>query len=184
MAKTCSSQLARARRNRLLIKFIRPFEDGFVNGYVLDVGPQFFLIVLINDEIRFNGFQCFRLADVRKLQVPANYAAFVEAALKKRGERMPTKLSVSVASLPELLLTANDAFPLITIHREQVDPDVCHIGRIAELHEGRLSLLEIGPDARWDAKPIEYRLREITRVDFGGGYEGALHLVGGNPVID
>ena len=42
-------------------------------------------------------------------------------------------------------------------------------------------LLEINPDASWDAEPREYRLRDITRVDFGGDYEDALHLVGGWP---
>ncbi|HEX7424334.1 MAG TPA: hypothetical protein VF311_10690 [Terriglobales bacterium] len=36
-----------------------------------------------------------------------------------------------------------------------------------------------GPDACWDDKPETYRLREITRVDFGGDYEEALRLVGG-----
>jgi len=47
-----------------------------------------------------------------------------------------------------------------------------------------VSLLEIGPDAVWDDKPETYRLSEITRVDFGGDYEGALHLVGGSPRIN
>ena len=39
--------------------------------------------------------------------------------------------------------------------------------------------LEINPDATWDEKPNEYKLSEITRVDFGGDYEKALYLVGG-----
>jgi hypothetical protein len=44
-----------------------------------------------------------------------------------------------------------------------------------------VSLLEIGPDAAWDNESETYRLSEITRVDFGGDYEEALHLVGGSP---
>jgi hypothetical protein len=44
-----------------------------------------------------------------------------------------------------------------------------------------VSLLEIGPDAVWDKEPSEIRLGEITRIEFGGGYEEALHLVGGRP---
>src|SRR5215471_587713 len=179
-AKT-RSQLAKARRNNLLVKFASRFDEGSVYGYVLDIGSQFFLLALVSDEIRFNGFNCFRLPDVRALQVPAKYASFAEAALKKRSERLPRKPFVSVASLPELLLTANEAFPLITIHREQADPDVCHIGRVVGLNKRQVTLLEIGADAKWDAEPIQYQLREITRVDFGSGYEEALHLVGGPP---
>jgi hypothetical protein len=175
------SQLTLALRDKVLVKFTRPFEQGSVNGYVIDIGPQFFLVALVGDGIRFNGFQCFRLSDVRKLQVPSKYSAFAEAALKKRGERFPKKPPVVVSSLRKLLLMANRAFPLVTIHREQVDADVCHIGRVIDLNKGRLSLLEIGPDALWDDEPETYRLGEITRVDFGGDYEEALHLVGGVP---
>jgi hypothetical protein len=182
IAKSRSSQLARACDNRLLVKFATRFDDGSICGYVLERGPRFFLVALVSDEMRFNGFQCFRREDVRRLQVPARYATFAEAALKKRGERMPRKPRVSLATLSDLLLTANNAFPLVTIHREQADPDVCHIGRVVELGGGSLSLLEIGPDARWDNRPTVYSLREITRVDFGCGYEEALHLVGGHPV--
>jgi hypothetical protein len=183
MARTRSSQLVKARRDRLLVEFTTRFDKGSVHGYVLDVGPRFFLVALVNDEMRFNGFQCFRLADMREIQVPARYASFAEAALKKRGERMPKKPRVRVANLPELLLTANESFPLVTIHREHADPDVCHIGRVVALNKSQVTLLEIGPDARWDSEPLQYSLSEITRIDFGCGYEEALHLVGGDPAV-
>jgi hypothetical protein len=63
---------------------------------------------------------------------------------------MPRKPRVSVASIEELLLSANRAFPLVTIHREQVDRKVCFIGRVVRIDRGRVSLLEINPGAgRW-----------------------------------
>lgn len=175
------SQLFAARRAKALVKFARPFEPGSVRGYVMDIGPEFFLLSLVNDGIHFDGFQCFRIADVRRLEVPEKYWQFAEAVLTERGEHPPKKPRVLVSSLPELLSSANRAFPLITIHREKADPDICHIGRIVELSEGFVRLLEIGPDGNWDEKPETYRVREITRVDFGGDYEEALHLVGGTP---
>jgi hypothetical protein len=30
------------------IRFNRRFEDGFIRGYVLDVGPRFFLLSLVS----------------------------------------------------------------------------------------------------------------------------------------
>src|SRR5262249_31589272 len=152
-------------------------------GYVLDVGPRFFLLALVSDRIRFDGFECFRCGDVRNL-APDLYTAFVETALTKRREPRPKKPRVSVGSIGELLLSAGRAFPVVTIHRESVDPEVCWIGRVQGIHWGRLSLLEIGPDAKWQDSPQEYRVSEITRVNFGGDYEGALHLVGGDPAVD
>jgi hypothetical protein len=182
MSKIRKSQLALAQREKLLVKFARPFEQGTVKGYVLDIGPTFFLVVVVGDDgVRFNGFSCFRLMDVRRLKVPHKYAPFIEAAQKKLGERIPRKPPIVVDSLQELLLSAGRRFPLVTVYREKFDPDVCYIGRVADVSNNRVSLLEIGPDAGWDHEPESYRLAEITRVDFGGQYEEALHLVGGTP---
>jgi len=181
MAVSRTARLATALRDKTLVKFTRPFEDGAVSGYVLDIGPCWFLLALVGESIRFDGFQCLRLSDVRELRIPHSEAAFFEAALKKRGERFPKRPLIRVASVEQLLLSASRLFPLVTIHREKVAPDVCHIGRVVGIEAGKVSLLEITPDATWDTEATPYRLREITRVDFGGQYEDALPVVGGLP---
>jgi len=167
-------------RNRSLVRFRRPFENGVVDGYVVAVGRDLFLIALISDQIRFNGFQAFRVVDVRDLRSHP-FATFMESALKKRHEPKPRKPKVSVRSLRALLLSATKLFPLVTIHRERVDADVCHIGRLVSVGEKTLAILEIGPGAVWDKFPTRYALTQVTRVDFGGDYEDALHMVGGDP---
>jgi hypothetical protein len=165
---------------RQLVRFDRRFEDSSVHGYVLDVGPKFFLLAVVSDRIWFDGFECFRIGDVRSLR-PDPYAQFVESALKKRRVLMPHKPRVSVASIGELLLSASRQFPLVTIHREKIDREVCWIGRVLGVERGRVSLLGITPNATWEDELESYRVGEITRVGFGGDYETALHLVGGNP---
>src|SRR6266849_8932483 len=174
------SQLELALRAKRFVRFSQRFEAFPIRGYVLDVGPRFFLIALVSDRIWFDGFECFRLGDVSAVMADP-YTHFAESALRKRRERMPKKPRVSVASIEELLLTAGRAFPLVTIHREQVDRSLCWIGRILGVERGSVSMLEINPDASWDDKPSTYRLSEISRVNFGGDYENALHLVAGDP---
>jgi hypothetical protein len=167
-------------RNGQFVRFDRRFEDSAVRGYVLDVGPKFFLLALVSDRIWFDGFECFRIGDVRGFRQDP-HAGFAESALRKRRERLPQKPRVSVRSIEELLVSAGRLFPLVTVHREAIDPDVCCIGRILGVERGHVSLLEITPDATWEEKPRSFRLSEITRVNFGGDYETALHLVGGDP---
>ncbi len=174
------SQLTDAMHDRRFVRFSRRFEQSAIRGYVLDVGPKFFLLALVSDRIWLDGFECFRVADISNVVVDP-FAEFAEKALQKRGERVPRKPRVSVRRVDELLVTAGRAFPLITIHRDEVDPDVCWIGRVLGVKRGLVSLLQIDPAANWDRLPEEYRLSEITRVNFGGDYEGALHLVGGDP---
>lgn len=183
MTRKSNALLTEAMHGKTLVKFWSPFEPGSTQGYVLDIGPRFFLLGFVDDNIRFNGFQCMRLSDLRRLRVPDPYAEFIVAALRKRGEIIRKKPRVSLNSLPELLKSANRLFPLVTIQQQRVKPDTCEIGCVVDITKSHVFLLEIGPDATWDDKPTEIPLREITRVDFGGGYEDALHIVGGSPVL-
>jgi len=139
------------------------------------------MVAVVEECSRFNGFQCFRLSDVRNLEVPDKYAAFAEAALRRRRVQMPRKPAVIIATIQELLISASSAFPLVTIYREGVDPEACWIGQVVSVRGGCLSFREIAPGARWEDKPTEYRISEITRIDFGGDYEHSLYLVGGAP---
>lgn len=165
---------------RQLVRFNTRFDDTSIRGYVSDVGADFFLLALVSDRLRWDGFECFRIKDVQDLR-PDPYVGFVEAALKKRGLRRPRKPKIDLQSVEHLLLSAGKAFPLVTIHMEKKDPDVCFIGSVRGVSDGKLSLLGISPHAQWDTNPDAFPLRRITRVNFGGEYEEALHLVGGDP---
>ena len=181
MSNARRAKLEEAFSNSLIVKFYSPYEPGSVYGYVLDMGPEFFLLALIDDHIRFNGFQCYRVSDVRKLKTPAPAAEFMTNALRLRRESIDEKPDIDLSNITALLLSASQLFPLITIHREKMNPDTCKIGKLIEVNDSHLNFLEIDPDAIWAIKPTTVRLRDITRIDFGGEYEEALHLVGGNP---
>lgn len=179
---TNRESLEEAARRRQLIRFRRRFEDHRIAGYVLDVGPKFFLLALVSDRIRFDGYECLRVSDVSRIEIPTpSTLEFVETALRKRRERLGRKPRIDLSDIDRILLSANRLFPLVTIHREKADPDVCWIGRIRGIDRGRVSLLEINPDATWDEEPTGHRIADITRVDFAGDYEDALYLVGGEP---
>jgi hypothetical protein len=179
-SRSTTSKLSRFLRDGVFVRFETKFERGYVRGYVLDVGPRFFLLSQVSDRVRLDGFGCYRVDDVKNL-TPDPYANFAEAALRKFRIARPKKPKVSVSKIEELLSSANKSFPLVAIHRAKKDPHACWIGRIEEITRTHVALREIGPDAKWDPGPTKYRLSEITSVEFGGEYERALHLVGGKP---
>ena len=143
------------------------------------MGPQLFAMLVLGEDLRFNGFQVFKRREMTRLEVPHKRSAFLESSLRLRRLTRPPKPRIRVDTLGAVLASASRAFPLVTIHRERTDQGACHIGRIAALDYQRVALIEINPGAEWDSQPTLYRLSEITRVDFGGGYEDALALVGG-----
>jgi hypothetical protein len=179
MSSKVADQLREAMRERQLVRFERKFEEHNIHGYVLDVGPKFFLLALVSDRLWFDGFEIFRIADIRNLR-PDPFSDFAERALKLRNEMMPEKPSVDLSGIDQILASAASCFPLVTIHRETVDPEVCWIGKVFSVVKGRVDLLAIGPDAKWEDEPTVYRTSEITRVSFGGDYEEALRLVSEN----
>ena len=181
MGKRLKSQLLRAYEDVLISRFSSKFEKGHTDGYVLDIGQSFFMLARIDDSKKFDGFECRRIEDMRKIKVPAPYATFALEALRKQKQMIRKKPDVSLDSLPEILESANKIFPIVTIFTEELKPNCCWIGKVVELTPRHLTLHKIGPDAIWHDSPTKYRLSEITRVDFGGGYERALYLVGGNP---
>jgi hypothetical protein len=177
MIRGIRKKLKDAIAARILVRLRRPVDPGYGVGYVLDVGPTFFLMAVVNGDVRYDGFSALRADDVGDLRVPDPQMKFVETAFRLRGETKPKKPSVRVTSLQHLLLSASRAFPLVVIHRELADPDACQIGEVVRVTRQKLILKEITPDAEWEDKLGEYRTSEITRVDFGGFYEEALHLV-------
>lgn len=180
--KAKAIELSIARNEKILIRFMRRFETATIRGYVLDVGSTFFLLALVDDRIWFDGFECFRISDISRIMHDP-YASFVETALQRRGDSFPQKPPVDLSSISTLLASANGEFSVVTIHREEVDPHACWIGRVVGIKGANVSLLQIGADATWDKHPTEYDLNEITRVNFGGDYENALYLVGGEPDV-
>jgi hypothetical protein len=78
-------------------------------------------------------------------------------------------------TVEEAIWPATEAFPLVTIHREVADPEVCHNGAIERVNARRV-LHEIGSDAYRNEEATLYRCPEITHVDFGGDYEETLWL--------
>ncbi|MDG2529817.1 hypothetical protein [Caulobacter endophyticus] len=179
-AKDVREELNSAMQARRLMRFHRRFENGWVNGYVVGIGPEFLMLCEISDHIRFNGFGCYRLSDVKNLQ-PAPYPEFIEAALEKRGETQPETPAVVLNSLGDILVTAARLFPVVTVHAETAKSGVCYIGAIISVEGGVVWMQDIDPGAVWEREPIPRQLDTMTRVDFGGGYETALTLVGGSP---
>ncbi|NQU47903.1 MAG: hypothetical protein HQ519_04595 [Planctomycetes bacterium] len=98
-----------------------------------------------------------RFQDVSSCKSPCPTADFQETALAMRGDKRSPEHGVDMSTITSILKSAGKKFHVVTIHSEVDDPDVCFIGRVLATEK--------------------YALDTITRVDFGGGYEGALALV-------
>jgi hypothetical protein len=179
-ATETAAALTSAMAERRLMRLVTRFDEWTITGFVAAEGPGFVMIAVVNDRIWFDGFECFRRPDIIDVASEPK-TPFYERALALRGEVMPEPPAVSLASIEALLETAGRAYRLVTIHREEEDPDTCHIGRVHDILGGEVFLQEVTPNAEWETELEAYPTAEITRVAFGADYEAALTMVAGDP---
>lgn len=178
---TIRSDLKEATANHGLVRILRTIPRGDkLEGFVLDVGSQWLLLHVLSSDVFLNGHAALRVSDVRSVK-PLGITSFWARALKHYAENPRRPGRVNLTSTRTVVETLARRFPLITIHTERRDPNVCYIGIPDAITSQSLRLREITPEARWENESTTYRLKEITRVEIGGRYEAALLAVGGLP---
>ena len=147
-----------------------------LRGFVLAYSETLTLLDVLTDDYFLNGYTVIRNQDVVSYSAYDSPDYFLNRAVQLKGLKPKRAPKVNISDWPLLLKTANQLFPLITIHREVISPDVCHIGTIQSMRVKTFSLFEIDADAEWE-REHRYRFSDVTKVDFAGGYEDALWRV-------
>jgi hypothetical protein len=176
------ADLDRAAQEQTLVRVIRTIRrSDKLDGFVVGVGQAWVLLALLDPNINLNGYVAVRLADVSKVEPRGGPDTFVGRALSARGEWPPMSVDMDLDSVGELIRTAAEVAPLVTLHIEEDDPTLCFIGRPVRFTSRSVHLHGITPEAEWEDSPDVWAFADVTRVEFGGRYEDALALVGGTP---
>lgn len=171
-------ELEKARTRNNVVRIFREEldgPDGWTDGFVVDANEEMVLLQLVDDSVRLNGYQVLFLEDISDFAHPAPFNDFQKKVLALRGEEVVDP-EVELDDLAVLLIDISEEFGLVTLHREEIEPDSCEIGRVVRADAVTYELEEIGSDARWFDDTFEYDLYDITRIEFGGAYEDALLL--------
>lgn len=152
-----------------------------LEGFIVALGPDWFLLHLLDDGMFLNGYVALRMRDIREVAVMGGPDSFPARALRHYGDEVRRPEGVDLATTASLLRTIGERYPVISIHAEVVEPDACYVGAIVETVPDAVILREISPEATWDEETTRWDVEEITRVDLGGRYEMALTAVGGAP---
>jgi hypothetical protein len=149
-------------------------DEGRELGEIVSVGSSWFLLRIIDDSIRYDGFGAMRIDDLSRLDHPHRYAEFVTQALRLRAGTPPPPPRLELDSAEQLIVSACKAARLISIHWEAVAPDECSVGSLDLVDRLEFSFKEVSPAAKWLRDPALHEFRHLTRVDLLRGYEEAL----------
>jgi hypothetical protein len=147
---------------------------GETIGFVVDFSADLILFhVLDTDVFELNGYSVIHAADVKKYRAFNRSEFWLARAVRRFGLTPVHPSGISLSSLPDLLKSTAERFPLITIHMPKRNPDVCYIGDLLSLDKTTFTIDDLDSRANWTG-PRRFRYDDVTRVDFGGGYEKAL----------
>jgi hypothetical protein len=181
--RTRRKALSRAQRGVELVQIRRGISGAdLIEGYVLDVGARWVLLGEIDDGIRTDGVVAIRIKDIRGVKSREN-ANFVRRALELQGEWPPRAPDppIDLSDRRAVITSFAQIFPVLALHIERRDPDVCFIGVFRGFTKRWVRLREVTWRATWEPEDSGFRRRDITRVDGGGHYQRALLSVAGPP---
>lgn len=154
--------------------------DGWVEGFIVGVGKDFFALEVVEDGAWLNGFRCLRFDDVSSIEIPAPHFKFTAKALELKNIIRTEETKLNLWSLRGLLESGAKLFPLTSLFIQWEDgelSDVCYIGKVISISSSEVTIACIDPDAEWHDDHDTFPLDRIYRVDYGDEYAKALFLV-------
>ncbi len=174
MSVSFNSIFKKAKMRHLFEVKRRLKDAGRTTGFIVDFSDSLVLFHTVNmDTFRLNGYTVIRREDISHYRVFSKPEYWQVRAMRHfRPSPMPPE-GISVASLPELLKSVAEHYPLITLHPEKTKPDVCFIGPLVSMTERTFTIEDLNSSGEWTG-PRRMKFGDVTRVEFGGGYEAAL----------
>jgi len=163
----------------LLLEFDRkPIGRVPLRGFVIEWKADLTLVQIFDNELFvLDGYAVFRNCDVKRWRC-IRADEFLARAAKLKRLRLSAPIGVTIDSMSAALSSAGKSFPLITIHQERINKEVCFVGKYLGTTQRALRILSINPEAQWEAEDV-YRPKDITLLEFGGTYEILLNRMAG-----
>lgn len=136
-------------------------------------------VVLHNlDGVYLDEVVLLRLDLVTKIERSFFGDEYVLRAVNALGNPIESFGCAADASAADLLRIVEERAELVGVHLEGPDGDWINVGKIHRIGKNRLDLQFIGRDGVWVEFVEAWKLRDITRIEFGGRYISALERFG------
>ncbi len=166
--------LNQAHRNGSLVDLKREsLEGNSLRGFVAATSADFLALSLIDDQCHFDGACVLRTEDVTFVRWDTDVLKAWARVLQESPSSPGSVKHVDLSSWESVVRSVAGHEPVVAFHREQVDDRICHIGTNVKVDGECVRADEISIEGTIDGY-FALRLGDLTKVDFGGGYEQAL----------
>lgn len=168
-------RLLSKHKGKTLVEFCRrPKVQEQIAGFVVGFSDSLILLHRLDwNTFTLDGYTILRNKDVKRQRAFNRSSYWPNKAIKKFKLRPKALPDFPLSNMTEAISGISKLFPIIHVECEIAYPDECQIGVPLEITKKFLVLDTLSFYSEWTG-PWSIKLDQITRIDFGGGYERAL----------
>lgn len=171
-------RLTSAHRDRRPVTIRRKHVDlDTTSGFVVAITDQWIVLQDLVESVYLDAVAFLRLDHVTRVMVHENHS-YVGRAVAGLGVPLVEFDCPPHSTVGDLLRSVEQRAELVCIYLETRDDYRLLIGRILRIGEKRPDLHFIGRDGLWSRFAESWKLKDITRIEFGGRYIQALEKFG------
>lgn len=144
-----------------------------ISGFVVAVIDEWVVLQDLVEAAYLDRVILLRIDYVTKVMRDDN-SAYVSRAVAGLGVPLEEFVCPSNASVGELLRLVDDRAELVCVYLETREDYWLALGKILRIGPKRLDLHYVGRDVVWADFVERWKLKNITRIEFGGRYMQAL----------
>lgn len=172
-------ELEKFKTKKKIVKIRTRYDESNYSCYIIDWSDEWLVTKTISGDILSDGYTVFQRTGIKNIK-QSKAEKFVSDALKLRKEKWPKispRIKKNLDKPGDIIQAVLKSFPLVTLHFERWDPDVCFIGRDVKIKGNYLKWYGIDPNAEMKKEAFEFKLNKITKIQFGDQYSNALWQV-------
>ena len=144
-----------------------------IRGFILGTSAKLVLIGVVGDDIRDDGYTIIELDDVTFLRWGTDQLLAWERVLPRPDGDAEVAADLDLSTWWGAIESARSKAPLITFRRERFNSSACYISDGFRTSDDSIIGRQVSTDGQRNGS-FALRSDDLTRVDFGGRYEGGL----------
>lgn len=160
-----------------LIEVLRTFDEEPWYGFLVAESEHLVLLHLISDRFELDGYCAFRQEDIESILESFDRLDLLQRALAIKGQQPSVPVDIDLSSMKRLMESAQAQFGVLVIDRELLPTDSVEVGTIRMTSGETYVLRWLSVNAEWEIDDRPFRYRDVTRLEFGAGYEQTLLAV-------
>lgn len=171
-------RLTLAQQDQVPVTVRRKYlDDDETFGFVIAVSDKWVVLQDLVQKVRLDAVVLLRLDHVSKVESPWNQG-YVTRVVAGLGEPIQEFECAPDVTISDLLRIINERAEFIMIYLETRKDYCLALGKVRRIGNKRLDLHYIRADGTWVDFIDAWKLKDVTRVEFGGLYIQALERFG------